>query len=205
MRYFITFSVLLLTVLVIIAAIPVQGSAGEISGSVIRLHILANSDSDEDQAQKLCVRDAVLTEYGGRLGSYSSKSAAEEDLAVVLPEIESFAEKTAAECGEAYPVSVTLTEEYYPERIYEEYTFPEGMYTSLRIMIGEAEGHNWWCVLFPPLCVGAALGDSSASVDEDTFIAAGFTPEQYRIITGGKPVRYKLKFRIVEFFESIIG
>ena len=88
-----------------------------------------------------------------------------------------------------------LTKEEYPRRVYGDAVMPAGEYTSLRIVIGEGEGHNWWCVLFPTLCTGFSYSEE--------YIQTGFTPEEYRMITGGE--RFKVKLRILEVIEGLLG
>ena len=103
--------------------------------------------------------------------------------------------------GEDCPVQVELGRERYPVRIYENYSLPAGEYTSLRIRIGEGEGRNWWCILFPRLCTARATEEE---VYED-FIAAGFTPEQYRMIKNESGPKYKIRFRILEILAQLTG
>ena len=97
--------------------------------------------------------------------------------------------------GYSYSADVTLTVEDYPTRNYESMSFPSGAYVSLRVMIGEARGQNWWCVLFPPLCLGAA---SESLENEEAFIAVGLTSDQYKIITDTDEAKYYLRFKILE-------
>ena len=117
-----------------------------------------------------------------------------------LSALEEAARAVIIDQGYEYEVSVTLTEEYYPTRSYDSLCFPSGSYTSLRVLIGDAEGANWWCVLFPELCFGAA----SESAGEK-FIAAGFTPEQYKIVTDTAEPEYEVRFKILELIEEIIN
>ena len=145
----------LLLATLLLAALPVRGEE-EIYSDVIRLHIIAASDTEEDQALKLSVRDAVLGVYGSALTSYPDRDSAAAAARELLPGIRSLAEQTLREAGCDKPVSVTLTEEEYPTRDYETFSLPAGRYLSLRVLIGEAEGHNWWCVLYPPLCLDTA-------------------------------------------------
>ena len=179
------------------AILPIHGEE-EVYESVIRLHVLANSDSEEDQALKLLVRDAVLFDAQAILQDTKTCEEAEAVLTAHLDQLE----RTAAEClrqnGSADPVTVTLGEEEYPTRVYENLAFPSGEYLSLRVMIGEAAGQNWWCVLFPPLCLSAATTKHEA---EEIFLSAGLTEQQYRIITDSDNTKYKLRFKILELFH----
>ncbi len=185
-----------------IGLLPVNGEA-EIYDSVIRLHVLANSDNDEDQELKLCVRDSVL-EYAAELtGGCRNISAARAILEPRLDDLASVAEKRILEEGYSYPVSVVLSEEIYPTRSYESFCFPSGEYLSLQVKIGAAEGKNWWCVLFPPLCMSAASASEEAN-SEAAFIDLGFTSEQYRIITDSENTTYKVRFKILETVEDML-
>lgn len=174
--------------------LPVNGEE-EVYDNMIRLHVLANSDSDEDQALKLKVRDAILKEAE----TIKASNAAEAYIKTegCLKRFENTAKSVLKEEGSDYSVKVTLGKEKYPERTYDGFTLPEGTYTSLRILIGEAEGQNWWCVLYPPLCT------ASASKKEEHFIAAGFTEDQYRVITQSEKKTFRIKFKIVEIFKDI--
>ena len=189
----------LLTVAILI--LPIHGEAA-LYDNVIRLHVLANSDSAEDQALKLKVRDAVLADTEGLLQDAASRDEAEAILKQHLPAIKQTAAETLAKEGVIAPVTVTLDFENYPTRQYEGLAFPAGEYLSLRILIGEAEGQNWWCVLFPPLCLSAA---SDARETEAICLSAGLTGEQYRLIANTDSTQYKLRFKILEVFENIFG
>ncbi len=191
------------TVLLIAAfmVLPIHGEAG-LYDNVIRLHVLANSDSDEDQALKLVVRDAVVAESEKLLAEVTDRATAQAVLEDALPDIKAVAERALAEVGASAPVSVTLTEEEYPTREYEQLAFPAGRYLSLRVMIGEAEGKNWWCVLFPPLCLSAATDQRE---QETVCLAAGLTGEQYRLIADTDSTKYKLRFKILEVAEELFG
>ena len=177
-----------------LCVLPIHGEAG-IYDNVIRLHVLANSDSEEDQALKLTVRDAILAESEEILAGATTREEAEAALSRSLPRIERAARKAVRAAGFDAPISVCFDVEQYPTRQYENLAFPAGKYLSLRVKIGEAEGRNWWCVLFPPLCVGAATGRDK---QETVCLAAGLSTEQYRLIADTDSVRYKLRFKILE-------
>ena len=179
----------LLIVTLLIVALPTDAEA-EIYEDTIRLHILANSDSPEDQSLKIAVRDRLLTKYGDILkqsGSFSDAKRLAEEL---LPEIEDDAEKWIEELGYSYSVSASIDIEWYETRDYENISLPCGYYTSLRIFIGEGEGKNWWCVMYPPLCT--ELATESAPPD-DGFI--DYSNEEILLIKGGS---YRIKFKILE-------
>lgn len=182
-------------ILVLLAAFfPVNGEE-EIYDNMIRLHVLANSDSKEDQELKLKVRDAVLSE-AEELNASDPKSAYDKTEASIS-RLEEIAKSVVKEAGYDYDVTVTLGKEKYPEREYEGFTLPQGTYRSLRVLIGAAEGQNWWCVLYPPLCT------SCAEEREEVFIAAGFTENQYEAITQSENKTYKVKFKIVEIIKGL--
>ena len=168
----------------------------ELADKVVRLHVLANSDSEEDQALKLQVRDAVLDRAEDLLAQPSSRAEAEGKLRGQLLEFERLAEVVVREAGYDYEVTAELTDTEFPTREYEDFTLPAGEYLALRILIGDAAGRNWWCVVFPPLCT-AASADVPASA-----LAAGFTEDEVRLITE-EDRGYVLKFKAVEFWETL--
>lgn len=190
---------ILASALLYIGLMPVHGEE-EIYDTVIRLHVLANSDSEEDQALKLQVRDAILEVTTPLLEDCTDRTEAKTRLSASLERLQTAAEKVIADAGKTDAIEILLSEENYPERDYDSFCFPAGSYLSLRVCIGDAAGHNWWCCLFPPLCLGAATVPTEKA--EETFIQAGLTPDQYKIITEtDKPV-YKVRFKILELFRK---
>ena len=195
-------------VLIIIAAVtlsfvfllPVLPIRGEeaVYEKVIRLHVLANSDSDEDQKIKLLVRDGVLESVGSITKNCSNVDEAKEALGMHLDEIKEVSDRILEANGVKDRSTVELGKESYPEREYEGVRLPSGEYCSLRISIGSAEGHNWWCVLFPPLCL-------SASRPDEVLVQAGFTLDQVKVLTETENPKYVLRFRILEFFKELLG
>lgn len=123
-----------------------------IAAQVIRLHIVANSDSDEDQALKLRVRDAVIQGLQSSLSSVDSVKDAKSVILAQIPTVEKIASETMKREGYDYSVKVTLGTKYFPVKVYGDLSFPAGNYEALCLQIGAAKGHNWWCVLFPSLC-----------------------------------------------------
>ena len=178
----------LLLCTLVIAALAVSGEE-EIYHDVIRLHIIAASDSERDQSFKLLVRDAVLETYGSALTSCPTRDDARAVLEPLLPAVE-----TLAEAGCDAPVAVTLGEETYPTRDYETFSLPAGKYLSLRILIGDAAGHNWWCVLYPPLCLDTALEESSQLTDAE-----------YGLLRGNNQGKYSVKFKVLELLEELFS
>ena len=187
------------SVLLFLGTLPVHGEA-EVYDSVVRLHVLANSDSEEDQALKLKVRDALLEKTAPLLSSCSSREEACAALEAHMDELKQIAEEVIRAEGYDYPVTILLGEEEYPEKNYDSICFPSGKYTSLRVCIGNAEGQNWWCCLFPPLCLGNSTVSSSDA--EDAFISVGLTPNQYKIITQTEKPIYRVRFKILELFQG---
>ena len=153
---------------------------------LIRLHVIANSDSEADQALKIQVRDAILRE-------------AEEQLGAALDRMAAAAEETVARAGYAYPVSAALSFERYPTREYASFKLPAGRYLSLRITIGAGEGRNWWCVVFPPLCSAATTEEFS-----QTAQAAGLTAEELALLTE-ESQGYVVRFKVIEWVEELLS
>lgn len=163
---------------------------------VVRLHILANSDSEEDQALKLQVRDRVLDRAAEILTESADRAAAERALRAALPELESLAADEIALRGYDYPVTAELADTAFPTREYDGFALPAGQYLALRLVIGAGEGHNWWCVVFPPLCT--AVSSDLAQ----TAMAAGLTEDDVQLITESES-GYVLKFKSIELWESL--
>ena len=192
---------IILTLALIAGLFPVHGE-GEIYDTVVRLHVIANSDSEEDQALKLLVRDRILEVVSPAIENCSSQAEAIAAIGKISDKIELAAEEVVRSQGFDYDVNVTIGEEYYPTKTYESCAFPEGKYVSLRVCIGDAEGQNWWCCLFPTLCLSAASDGSSRS-NEEAFVDAGLTSEQYKIITETGSVKYKIRFKILETIQGL--
>lgn len=151
-----------------------------IEHSVIRLHILANSDSTADQTQKLLVRDALLSHASAWIPADADVASGCAALRAQLPEIQRTAEQTlrAAGCNDA--VTVSLEESPFPARQYGALTLPEGQYQALRVEIGAAEGQNWWCVMYPALCIPAAAVSAEEALAADAYDLAAH-PEEYEV------------------------
>ena len=188
-------------IFIFVALMPIHGES-DIYDSVIRLHVVANSDSEEDQALKLKVRDAILAASAEKLSKAKTREEAIELVTEELGALEDTARATISDEGYDYPVKIKLCEEDYPTKNYESFCFPSGNYLSLQVLIGDAEGQNWWCVLFPPLCLSAATDKTSA---EDAFISVGLTEEQYKIITETDSTTYEVRFKILETIEEIFS
>ena len=168
----------------------------QLADRVVRLHVLANSDGEEDQALKLLVRDRVLARATELLTRAGDRTEAESLLRAALPELEALAARELRANGCDYPVTAELTDTEFPTREYDGFTLPAGEYLALRVVIGEGAGRNWWCVVFPPLCTAASADVPAAA------LAAGLTEEQVGLITE-EDRGYVLKFKAVEWWEEI--
>jgi stage II sporulation protein R len=166
----------------------------ELSSKLIRLHVVPNSDSEADQALKAAVRDRVLEITQPLLKGVRDRGRAQEVLEAYLEAIKEAAEETVLQHGFNYPVTASLGMESLPTRTYDTFALPAGEYLSLRVTIGEGDGSNWWCVVYPPLCFAAAEGELEAF--------AGLTDEEVRLITEDTP-RYVIKFKAIEIFHKI--
>ena len=193
MKSFITGFLSVLLVALLLAALPTEADA-EIYTDTLRLHILAASDSEEDQALKLRVRDAILAEFSERLSGASGIGEAKEVTGALLEEIEKRAEQVVAEAGFSYTVTAELTEEWYDTREYGEVRLPRGIYSSLVVRIGSGAGRNWWCVMYPPMCL-----DLATDAPSDDW-AGGYTGEELSLITG----RYRVKFKLLELISDFV-
>lgn len=160
----------------------------QIADEILRFHVLANSDSPEDQKEKMRVRDAVIRELESALVSTESKEMTRERIKTEMKQIK----KTAEEIVSPRTVRVSLTSDYFPEKTYGDCTFPEGEYEALRIEIGEAAGHNWWCVLYPCLCFKEASKPVMTDDGEETLENL-LDESAYDFIL--HPVKTKIRFR----------
>ena len=158
---------------------------------VLRLHILANSDSEADQELKLSVRDRVLEETGELFSGAENLEVAQTLARENLQKIEAVAKDEISKNGFDYDVTASLVRMYFETRHYDDYTLPAGTYDAVRIEIGQAEGKNWWCVMFPPICVASAM--------EPDELEQMLSEKGEDIVTGTE--KYKVKFFIVELFE----
>lgn len=166
------------------------GQCEDVRGQVVRLHILANSNSDEDQALKLAVRDAVLRDTA-HIFTLSAGKAQIEALALdSMDEIEDIARREIQRLGYDYPVKAQIVNMFFDTRTYGDATLPAGCYDAVRLTIGTGQGNNWWCVMFPPMCIPAATGDEGRDLERQ-IEALGRRPE------------YEPRFAVVELVENI--
>ena len=163
---------------------------------MIRLHVIANSDSAEDQALKLKVRDAVLEQATETLRGADSQAEASRRLTDILPELEETARAVITANGYDYGVRAELAETSFPTKEYDGFALPAGEYMALRLVIGEGAGQNWWCVVYPPLCTAAATDMP------ETAIRAGLSGDDVSLITE-EDAGYVLKFRSLELWEQL--
>jgi len=168
-----------------------DASCEEIRDNVLRLHILANSDSEADQEVKIKVRDALLKEFGtlfdGATTLNEAKALAENN----IEKLEQTAQKTLAAEGYTYPVKVEVAPSDFNTRVYGDLTIPAGNYMAVRVLLGKAEGQNWWCVCFPNICMGSAAKEIDRVLDSDSK----------KIVKSGQ--KFKVKFKVVEIYEKI--
>lgn len=173
--------------------LPFVNSCEELSEDVLRVHILANSDSAADQSLKLQVRDRVLSQCSDWYDGCCDKAKALEITRSHLDEIEGIAADEIWRHGFDYPVTAEVGEMYFNTRYYDDFTMPAGRYDALRLIIGNGEGQNWWCVMYPSLCVGAACEkEMKESLDDG----------EYEVVTSDK---YDFRFKLVEYFEELRG
>lgn len=171
----------------------------QLRDSVLRLHVLANSDSAFDQRLKLCVRDKLLEHSQEIFGDCENAAEAEKTAEKNTDKIREMAEQTLAEHGCEAEVAVTVTDMYFDERTYGDITMPEGEYTALRVEIGKAEGRNWWCVMYPPLCLPAAC---SEEIETDGECAEELFDEKQRDIIYN-PQKYRVRFALWDKIKSL--
>ena len=167
----------------------------QIPNEVFRLHVLANSDSEEDQALKLKVRDRLLDETGELLSECTTKEEAMSTAKANIAYLEQVAQDEIYKQGYTYGVTVEVENIFFNNRQYDDITMPAGNYDALRVLIGEGAGQNWWCVLFPAMCLPAAEKREGMPELDDVL-----TDEQMSAVEGNQ---YEVKFKTVEIYESI--
>jgi len=173
----------------------------QIADQIIRFHVIANSDSDKDQALKLAVKSVLVDRLSPYLKDAASIADARKIISNLQEDITQLARDTIMAQGFSYPVKVSLTECYFPLRLYGEYAFPPGKYEALRVEIGEAKGKNWWCVVFPPLCF---VDETCSIIDEDSGQKLKYllAEEDYEALKT-KKMPVKIKFKLLEFFKDL--
>lgn len=200
-RFFVLLS--LLTLFILVSALSYVNAVSEdIANSVFRLHVIANSDSEEDQALKLKVRDNLLSYMNILAKDCSSK----EEVALLAQahqeEFKAIAEQVIRENGFSYSVTIQIGRSDFPTKTYGDISLPSGTYDALRVQIGDAQGQNWWCVMFPPLCfvdvsTGIVPDDSKKEMQEN------LNDEEYDLISKTDDNEIHFKFKLIEFFQNL--
>lgn len=169
-----------------------------LADKTLRLHVVANSDTDADQAQKLRVRDAVLGAVGALTDGCSSRAEAERALGAGLERVQAAAQSVLDAEGCDLPVRVSLEDQRFGTRTYDTFSLPAGTYRALCVRIGAAQGHNWWCVVFPTLCT-AASGEETARI----AAAGGFDADETELVTDADG--YVLRFKLLEWLDELFS
>lgn len=179
----------------------VSAISDNLYNSVFRLHVIANSDSKEDQDLKYIVRDNLINYMNENSSEFSNKEEVVQYSKHHIKDFEKIALDTIKSLGFDYPVQVEVGNFDFPTKNYGDVSFPAGYYDALRVKIGSASGKNWWCVMFPPLCfVDTTTGIIPASSKES--LHEELSDENYKIVSDARNVNYSFKFKIVEFFEN---
>jgi len=174
----------------------------EISSEMLRFHVLAHSDGEDDQALKLHVRDAVLKKYGEVMTNVDDRAASVEIIRAELAGIENIAASVVAEAGLDHDVRAGLSRQFFPTRAYGGLRLPPGMYDALTIRIGDAAGENWWCVVFPPLCFVDEAQTELSESSHDQF-ADLLSESAYELISQSESVNeVRVRFAIVEWWQN---
>ena len=183
-----------------LAGVWLDSQQSALADKVIRLHVIANSDSQADQALKLQVRDRVLSAAEDLVPPGCSLERAQAALQANLDVLAAAGAEMVGEAGYAYPVTASLESGvWFPTKEYTDFALPAGNYTALRVVIGDGGGQNWWCVVFPPLCLG-----SVSETTAETALSNGFDQDQIRLITG-EDEGYVVKFKAIELLEQLRG
>lgn len=178
---------------ILISITSFDAKCTDIRSSVLRLHVLANSDTAEDQALKLKVRDRLLAESEELFADAATEEDALNSAKKELSALQNAAEDEIAANGYAYPVKVEVGKSYFNTRVYDNFTLPAGEYEAVRVLIGEAEGKNWWCVMFPPVCLPVA--------GESRELSEVLSDDELDVVEN--PVEYEFRFKTVEIYETI--
>lgn len=171
----------------------------DIAGKVLRFHVLANSDSREDQVLKLAVRDAVGVEMAEVLAGAGDREACEKIINANLNQIKATAERVVEEWGLDYEVEAALEEVDFPVKTYGDYTFPAGKYEALRVVIGEGEGHNWWCVMYPNMCFSGSVYEVVDEEAEEKLREVLDEEEYETVLSSGD---YEVRLKCLDFLRE---
>ena len=174
-----------------------QSVQEELSSQLVRLHVLANSDSEEDQQIKLCVRDEILKDVRNVIGVDTSR----ETVLHYVPMFEETANKALRRMGADYTAHVEVEQVYFPKKVYDDIVLPQGKYNGIRVLLGDGAGENWWCVAYPPLCFTEQTC-GTLSPEGKAILKEHLSDESYNLISEtGVEIEYKLK--IVELFNQL--
>ena len=182
-----------LAVTIVFSICSFAKTSEKIRSDVLRLHVIANSDAAVDQNLKIRVRDFILEEGKDIFDGSVNVGNAVRKIEPQIPTLEKSAKDFIKSSGFDYDVKITLSNEYFTTRTYENVTLPAGRYLALRVVIGSGEGHNWWCVMFPPMCVPAA--------DKKNEIENVFSSDEIKLVES-KP-KYEPRFKVIEIYETI--
>lgn len=186
-----------------VSSMKTQAAENDISNKIIRFHVIANSDSLNDQAVKLKVRDDVLNYLSPKLEKSSSLEESRKILNENDSQIKKIAEAEIKKCGCDFTVKTELSNENFPVKTYGNITLPQGKYEAYRIIIGSGKGQNWWCVMFPPLCfVDITKGNISYKQTQKEMLKV-LTPEEYNLVDNQNLSNIKIKFKILEVINKI--
>lgn len=201
---------LLCIIIVFIGALGVsnmkaQAAENDISNKIIRFHVIANSDSLNDQAVKLRVRDDVLSYLSPKLEKSNSLEESKKILTENIIQVKKIAIEQLRKSGYDYNVKIELSNENFPIKTYGNITLPQGKYQAYRIIIGSGKGQNWWCVMFPPLCfVDITKGSVSYKQTQKEMMKV-LTPEEYSLVDNQNVGDIKIKFKFLEIFNKIFS
>ncbi len=189
-----------LSTLFYVSAKPLEGE-DELYHDIIRFHVLANSDTTQDQELKLSVRDEVIKYTTELLEDVTDIEKATELLVAHKKEIIKIAKNVVTKNGANYDIHAEICKEIYPTRVYSDYTFPAGVYNSFKIKIGKAQGKNWWCVLFPPLCTAGAIREEFTN--DKALSEIGFSEDEIKLISEKDNPRIEIRFFVLELINKL--
>ena len=194
--------IILFSIYIFICAYSYVNAVSEnLSDTVFRLHVIANSDSEEDQNLKYIVRDTLIEYMDNLSKNCSSKEDVIQTAKTHIEDFKQIAQNTIKKQGYSYQVDVEIGNFEFPTKTYGDISFPAGYYDALRVKIGKAEGQNWWCVMFPPLCF---VDVTTGIVPEDSKqeLEANLNEEEYQIVSDTESSDIKFKFKLIEFFKQ---
>lgn len=200
-KFIVILSILFLIYIFFSAYSYVSAISDNMYNSVFRLHVIANSDSDKDQNLKYIVRDNLINYMNEKTNTFTSKEDIIEYAKNHIEDLKNIAEMTVKEQGYNYPVTVEIGNFEFPTKTYGDISFPAGNYDALRVKIGNANGRNWWCVMFPPLCfVDVSTGIVPETSKEE--LKENLSDENYNLVSQSDNYDVKLKLKILELFEQ---